>query len=148
MAQALHAALAFAYQHPDHFTDWTTISNYIVCLNVADEDELLDLIDEAHKAGIAYSHFREGDMDDQFTAAAFQPGAAARTLCAKLPLALKQCALSSEVEQQLLTLPVVGSNPTGRTKNERTRPVDSGDESPDVSLQDTPPTRKGIGGSR
>ncbi len=146
MAQALHAALAFAYRHPDKFKPWMQDSEYIVVLNIENEARLLDLIEQANESGIDHAYFRESDLGGEFTAAAFQPGLESKMLCARLPLALR--ALSSTAEQSPLNRPVAGSTPVGRSHKQRTETVDLGDQpGPDVSPRYAT-TQKGSGGSR
>jgi peptidyl-tRNA hydrolase len=90
MAQAVHAAIQFTQDHPARTRDWHTSSNNVVILAIQDQSTLLDLVDEATRRGIITSLFREPDLDDQATAVALQPGAAARRLCANLPCARRK----------------------------------------------------------
>jgi hypothetical protein len=104
------------------FTDWITMSNYIVCLNVNDELDLLKLMDKANQFGITYAEMREEDLGGSLTAVALQPGEVVRQICRFFPL-------------------------QGRTDREAvTSGVSSG--IPDRSISDTPYSRKGEGGSQ
>lgn len=90
MAQAMHAALAFSYHESARFRRWLSASNYLVVVNVRDESALQDLIDLARQKSIITVPMVEPDLDDQVTAVAFEPGVAARKICAQLPLALRE----------------------------------------------------------
>ena len=69
-------------------------SNFLVLVSVPDENALLDLITEAHTRGITHVGVREPDIGDEATAVVFTPGRAAQRLCANLPLALRQAAMT------------------------------------------------------
>lgn len=73
---------------------WIIQSNFLVIVSVPDEDALLDLITEASRRGIIRTAVREPDLDNEATAVALAPGAAARKLCASLPLAMKEQAMT------------------------------------------------------
>jgi peptidyl-tRNA hydrolase len=94
MAQAVHAAFHFYRDHPSVVKPWLLKSNFLVIVSVPNEDALLDLIKEAASRGITRTAVREPDIDDEATAVALAPGAAARKLCANLPLALKEPAMT------------------------------------------------------
>jgi len=87
VAQSCHALRAFVEEHPDVDKEWFATSNNIVCLEVANEVELQALVDRVAGADVEVSTFTEPDLDDQMTAAAFGPRAAA--LLSNLPLALR-----------------------------------------------------------
>ena len=89
MAQAVHAMAHFCYDHADLAEPWLIKSNFLVIVAVPDEDALLDLIKAAAERGIIRTAVREPDLNQEATAVALEPGAAARRLCASLPLALK-----------------------------------------------------------
>lgn len=65
-------------------------SNFLVIVQVPNEDALHDLISEAHRRGIVHVGVREPDINDEVTAVALEPGLAAQKLCAQLPLALRE----------------------------------------------------------
>jgi peptidyl-tRNA hydrolase len=94
MAQAVHAAFHFLHDHPSVVRPWLLKSNYLVIVSVPNEDALLDLISEAARRGIERTAVREPDIDDEATAVALAPGDAARKLCANLPLALRESAMT------------------------------------------------------
>lgn len=86
--QSCHAALQFAAEHPELTGQWLTTSNHLALLSVSDEGELRALVERAGARGIRCSVFREPDLDDQVTAAAFEPGRGGGRLCCDLPLTL------------------------------------------------------------
>jgi peptidyl-tRNA hydrolase len=94
VAQAVHAAFAFAHEQPAVTNHWLTKSNYLVVVAVPDEIALMDLISEASRRGITRVAVREPDIGDEITAVAFEPGVAAKRLCACLPLALRELAVT------------------------------------------------------
>lgn len=87
--QAIHAGIQFIFEHPEYAKEWYDKSNYLGFLSVANERELLSLAENASALGIAFSIFREPDIDDQITAIALEPGVKSKKLCSKLPLALR-----------------------------------------------------------
>lgn len=87
MAQAVHASFEFAHRYPDLVGHWLASSNYLVVVSVPDEAALLALVAEGVVRGLATHLVREPDIDDQATAAAFEPGVATSKLMANLPLA-------------------------------------------------------------
>jgi len=87
--QSIHAAIQFAFEHPDINKEWFENSNYLGFLSVQDERELHSLIEEANKKNIKLSIFKEPDIDNQITAIALAPSPDARRLCSRLPLALR-----------------------------------------------------------
>jgi peptidyl-tRNA hydrolase len=87
--QSIHAAIQFKFEHPEISLDWFEKSNYLGLLSVANEGELIALIEQATEKGIALSVFREPDIDNQITAIALSPGPQSKKLCSRLPLALK-----------------------------------------------------------
>jgi len=89
IAQAVHAAFAFAHQRPELVGPWMHNSNYLIVVSVPDEGALMDLISEAAHRGIGRTATREPDLDDELTAVALEPGPAAARLCSSLPLALR-----------------------------------------------------------
>lgn len=76
-------------EHPDIDKEWFEKSNYLGLLSVANEQELIALIEQAVAHGIAFSIFREPDIDNQITAIALEPGRKSKKLCSKLSLALR-----------------------------------------------------------
>lgn len=92
--QATHAALTFAIEHPALTRRWHDDSNYLVVLAAADESELITYLDRAASRGLKTTVFREPDLNDEVTAIVIEPGEEARRLCANLPLALREMAMS------------------------------------------------------
>lgn len=87
-AQLAHAALAFAFEHPEIAGAWHRGSNNIVLLEARDEQALHALGARAGAAGVAWSMFREPDFDNATTAIAIGPDG--WRLVSSLPLALRE----------------------------------------------------------
>ena len=87
--QSIHAAIQFKFEYPELSKDWYEQSNYLGLLSVTNEQELLQLIEQAATHSIHCSIFREPDIDNQITAIALAPGPKSKKLCSRLPLALK-----------------------------------------------------------
>lgn len=87
MAQAVHAAFGFADSHPGLTRSWLVESQFLVVVNVADEDELLALTSAANDRGIDLHLWHEPDCHDQATAVALAPVPDSVRLCSSLPLA-------------------------------------------------------------
>jgi peptidyl-tRNA hydrolase len=90
LAQAVHAAFEFGYEHPNLTDTWVQESNYLVVLAAPDEESLLLLTKKADEVDLPYTITREPDFNDQVTAIALAPGLRAQKICAQLPLALKE----------------------------------------------------------
>jgi hypothetical protein len=80
----MHAALAFAAEHPWYHADQAAV----VLLAVADEDELEQLYDLSCWTGWDCTEFREPDLHGALTAFAAEGKAASRL--ARYPLALRE----------------------------------------------------------
>ena len=93
-AQAVHAAFHFWADWPSMALAWVRDSNFLVVVAVPDELALADLAARAVEEGIARTLVREPDLGNTITAVALQPGSEARRLCAELPLALKEHAMT------------------------------------------------------
>lgn len=93
-AQAVHAAFQFFHWHPVTVGRWLLSSNYLIIVQVPDENELLDLLLRARALDIKTARVNEPDLDDELTAIAMAPVEAARRLCSSLPLALRERALT------------------------------------------------------
>jgi hypothetical protein len=87
--QSIHAFREFLEKHPIVEALWYETSNYIGLLSVANEEELVKLLNKANEKGIKASFFREPDIDDQITAIVLEPNDLSRRLVSNLPLALK-----------------------------------------------------------
>lgn len=88
IAQSCHALRQFVADHPDIDAEWFARSNYVACLSVRDEKDLLSLVDRANAKGIPLATFREPDLGGQLTAIALAPGEASKRLCSSCKLAL------------------------------------------------------------
>lgn len=84
-AQAVHAALAFAAEHPGLERAWRLRSNTVVVL-AAPPPVVAGLVDEARSLGAACSVFHEPDLGGALTAVALAPGPVARRLTRALAL--------------------------------------------------------------
>ena len=89
-AQAAHAAFQFSVEHPEAMSAWYSGSNYLILLNVPDEDALLGWADIAFKEGVEYSLVYEPDIDGH-TSIAIAPSHLSAKL-ASLPLQGKEMA--------------------------------------------------------
>ncbi len=87
--QSMHALRQFTAEHPEIDRIWFEQSNYLGLLSVKNEEELVQLIEQAANHGIHHSIFREPDIDNQITAIALSPGPKSKKLCSRLPLALR-----------------------------------------------------------
>ncbi len=87
--QSIHAAMQFAFEHPEVNKVWYENSNYLGFLSVANENELMVLVEQAVANDIHVSVFREPDVDNEVTAIAIAPGPKSKKLVSKLDLALK-----------------------------------------------------------
>lgn|SRR3954466_1570647 len=94
LAQAVHAAFHFSFDWPTLAHSWLTESNFLVVVQVPDELALAELAARAVEEGIARTIVREPDLDNEITAVALEPGSVARRLCAEMPLALKEPAMT------------------------------------------------------
>lgn len=90
VAQTTHAALHFFQNYPEITQDWIRSSNYIACLAVKDENQLLNLLELAQKRGIKHYAFYEPDINNQLTAICFEPTQEARKITSNIPLAGKE----------------------------------------------------------
>jgi len=88
--QSQHAAIQFAFDHPERGTEWFKNSNYLAWLSVENEVELMKLITDAADVGLKWSAFREPDVGGQITAIALEPHPRTAALCKALPLALRE----------------------------------------------------------
>jgi hypothetical protein len=82
--QATHAALEFAFTHPEIAVGWHRSSNVVVLLGVPDELHLTWLVADVAAAGLRVAPFHEPDLGGSLTAAALEP--AAKRHVSRLPL--------------------------------------------------------------
>lgn len=88
IAQSCHALRAFVEAHPEIDRAWHTAGGNLVCLSVADERDLSELLADAmHGELLAVAGFWEQDFDGELTAIALE--GRARRLVSSLPLALR-----------------------------------------------------------
>ncbi|ACH62087.1 hypothetical protein MYRNA_84 [Mycobacterium phage Myrna] len=89
-AQACHAAFQFYHEHPELTREWIRTSNFIVIVNVENEEQLITLATDARLGeGLAVSMVNEPDLGDEYTAIAIEAGETASALCASFPLCLR-----------------------------------------------------------
>jgi len=88
--QSQHAAIQFAFDHPERASEWFKNSNYLAWLSVENEVELMRLITSAQDAGLRWSAFREPDVGGAITAIAIEPHPKTAELCKGLPLSLRE----------------------------------------------------------
>ena len=84
----LLVAASASAQQPELDAAWHHGSNNLVCLSVADEAELLELVRTAAAREVRCATFREPDFDGALTAVAFE--SAAKRFLSRLPLALRR----------------------------------------------------------
>lgn len=82
----MHAALEFAIEHRELFEHWHQ-SNYIVVLNVKDEQALKEQYDKFVSLGRRVSLFQEPDIGNEWTSICIEPHEDNRKLLSCLPLA-------------------------------------------------------------
>lgn len=86
--QSCHALRQFTEEHPEIDKAWFDKSNYLALLSVDNEQDLLNLIEQAENLNIKFSIFREPDIDNAITAITLAPCDASRRICSKIKLAL------------------------------------------------------------
>ena|SRR6056300_789102 len=82
--QLCHAQRLFIEEHPGLELEWYRTSNTVVCLRVDGAEGLMQLAEDAERAGVAHSVFREPDIGNEPTAMAIAPGSAAKRICRRL----------------------------------------------------------------
>lgn len=87
--QSCHVLWQFSFEHTDIGKTWFTESNTLALLTVANEIELLGLLDRAKAAHIRYATFKEPDFNDSLTAIALEPGPRTKKLVSGLPLTFR-----------------------------------------------------------
>lgn len=90
MAQGMHAVAQFWATYPSIAEVWYHHSNWLIAVQVPDEQSLLDLANAASAKDLRNIMVREPDLGNEVTAVALEPGTAARKLCAQFPRALRQ----------------------------------------------------------
>lgn len=87
--QSTHAAIDFIFKHPNKASPWHKQSNYLVCLAVKTEQDLINLIKRSQLQGVDYTVFREPDIGNVITAICLEPCDATRKLTSNIPLMFK-----------------------------------------------------------
>lgn len=87
--QSCHVLWQFAYEQPDIGRSWFVESNTLALLTVANESELIALIQRAEDMRVRFAIFKEPDYHNALTALALEPGPRTRKLVAGLPLTLR-----------------------------------------------------------
>jgi hypothetical protein len=88
LAQALHAAIEFANDHPSVQARWHALSNSVVVMSATTE-QLHQLLDRCQDRELQHSVFVEPDMDDRLTAVCVEPTREGKRVTSNYPLALK-----------------------------------------------------------
>lgn len=88
IVQSAHSIADFAFDHPEKFKEWKSISNSIICLSVKDEQTMLKLYDKFCKK-TKVSKFFEPDVNE-FTSICLFGTPDIRKSLSHLPLSLKQ----------------------------------------------------------
>lgn len=89
LAQTVHAAIEFCLTHTELAHDWHNISNYVACLAIKNEEELLKLADKLKSKNVTFSLFREPDFNNEATSICIEACDESRRYTSNLKLALK-----------------------------------------------------------
>jgi peptidyl-tRNA hydrolase len=89
VAQSCHSVAGFSRYHPSLLQSWHDTSNYIVILEVKNQEELLSLQLKAMMEEIPNHLFREPDWNDDATALALAAGEKSSQMVRHLKLALQ-----------------------------------------------------------
>lgn len=117
LAQTVHATVEFSIQHRDLITNWHDISNYVACLEIKNEEELLKLAEKLESKNVKFSLFREPDYNNEATSMCIEACDESKRYTSHLSLALKNIIrpTSSTVRTSDSKSENVGSNPTWAT---------------------------------
>lgn len=88
--QSAHAAINFTFEHPSRAGPWFRDSNYLILLELKNENQLKLLIRNCEKHKLVYTVFREPDIGNQITAVAIAPSEETEKLVCKIPLLFKR----------------------------------------------------------
>jgi hypothetical protein len=88
IAQSIHAAIEYQHQHFTSAVDWYNNSNSVVILACSQKD-LKEIITKCIDKRIAFSYFKEPDLDNMLTAVCLEPTSESRKITASFPLAGK-----------------------------------------------------------
>lgn len=78
----------FCYTYKEIAQIWHETSDYLVVLNIANEEELIKLMNKAEELNIKTVGYREADLNNEYTAIALEPGPKTKKLVQNLKLAL------------------------------------------------------------
>lgn len=89
VAQSLHAAFEFSLQHSQTCKEWHVSSNYVACLEVDSEQQLLNLVTKLQQNNVKHSLFYEPDYNNEATSVCIEPGVLTRKFTSNFRLAFK-----------------------------------------------------------
>lgn len=89
LVQSGHAIAEWIKQFPEHFTEWTKQSNYLVSLSTDNEETLQDLFNRLKYYGANVVAFYEPDINNQMTAICYYGTPEMMKHTKKLSLALQ-----------------------------------------------------------
>jgi hypothetical protein len=105
--------MEFGIKHRELTIDWHSISNFVACLSIKNEEELLKLASKLESKNVQFSLFREPDYNNEATAMCIEACDESKRYTSNLPLALKHYGRIAQLaEQRTLNPTVVGSIPT------------------------------------
>lgn len=88
LPQAIHSVVSFCYSHKEIAERWHKESDYLVVLNIDNEDKLIELMHKAEELNIKFEAYREEDLDMRYTSATFESGPITKKLLQGLKLAM------------------------------------------------------------
>lgn len=88
IAQSGHAIVEFSKKFKNIFDNWYINSNYLIILEIDNEEKLKDIFDKLKYNGANIVSFAEPDINDQWTAICFYGTLELRNITKKLDLAL------------------------------------------------------------
>ena len=97
--QSTHAAINFIFEHPGRAGPWFNNSNYLVQLEVKNENQLKLLMQNCDRLQLAYTAFREPDIGNCITAIAIEPSPLTQKLVSKIPLLFKNKINTNETDK-------------------------------------------------
>ena len=89
-AQAGHALTDLILKYPEQARDWRDNSNFLIILSVENEEKILALVKELDRTEMAWTEFREPDINNELTALAVLPNRYTEKFFRNLPLALRE----------------------------------------------------------
>jgi len=88
LPQAIHSVVNYIFSYPEDARIWHNNLDYLVVLNIDNEEDLIKLMNKAEELNIKFSAYREQDLDWQYTAVTFETGKITKKLCQNLKLAM------------------------------------------------------------